>query len=448
MSRTAKPEQFYNKSVVLAEKQIVKPVNLQLPPAHPRQGEFLDMLDKPGVRFAVGACGSKFGKTHGTTIAIVKRAWEHKDSLNWWISPTFAQAKMAFGLVKRWLPTDTYHEYKADLKLVLLHPDGSERSSIDFKSGDNPDSLRGFGVNFFVMDEAARCQYESWVSLFTTVTQTGGLGYIISTPKGRNWFYDVYQWGEKFDRDGQLIYQPGEDPHPEFLSIRMPTWTNPHVPIENIQTLKRSMPEDVFTQEIGAEFLLDSAGVFRNIKGCIKGELHGPVPGQSYVMGVDLARLKDYSVLTVMDRSTRHVVHWERFNQISWEVQYSRIIECARRYRAQACIDTTGIGDPIVNNISGAGISVTPYKIGGSAAKQQLIDKLRVNIENERISFPRVPIMVRELENYEYEVNDNGVVKFSAPDGQHDDCVISLALANWLADQGEWRYKFRSVRGI
>jgi len=56
--------------------------------------------------------------------------------------------------------------------------------------------------------------------------------------------------------------------------------------------------------------------------------------------------------------------------------------------------------------------------------------------------------MIRELENYEYEISETGVVKYSAPDGFHDDCVVSLALANWGADQAPYFYRYRNIRGI
>lgn len=287
------------------------------------------------------------------------------------------------------------------------------------------------------MDEAARMPYESFVSAQTTLTQTQGRGIFISTPKGRGWFYDVYQRGEVLRCD-----------NPEWFSMRMPTWLNPHVPLKSIDDLKNILPEDTFRQEVAAQFLLDSAGVFRGIKGCIRGVLEEPQRGHSYVMGVDLARLRDFSVLTVMDRERRNVVYFERFNKIEWAVQYARIIDVARRYNATTWMDSTGIGDPIVETIRGSGVRVEPYKIGGSAAKQQLVEKLRVNIENQRISFPVLPILVRELENYEYEISETGVVKYSAPDGFHDDCVISLALANWGADQAPFFYRFSNQRGI
>jgi Terminase large subunit, T4likevirus-type, N-terminal/Terminase RNaseH-like domain len=439
MSRTAAPEAPNLRPSALANTPAQKkiPVSLQLPASHPKQYELINAFETVGCRFIVGACGSKFGKTFGCSSRIIKEAWDNKDSLNWWVAPTFAQSKMAFATIKKLLPKGFYHEYKADLKLVILEPDGSERSVIEFKSGDNPDSLRGFGVNFAIMDEAARQPYDSFVSVWTTLTQTMGRAIFISTPKGRGWFYDVYQRGEVLREE-----------YPEWYSIRMPTWLNPHVKLEAIEQFKRNMPEDVFRQEVAAQFLLDSAGVFRGIKHCVRGVLEEPLPGHSYVMGVDLARLRDFSVLTVMDRERKHVVYFERFNKIDWAVQYARIIDVAKRYNAVAVMDSTGIGDPIVETIKSAGVRVEPYKIGGSTAKQQLIEKLRVSIENGRISFPNVPVMVRELENYEYEISETGIVKYSAPEGFHDDCVISLALANWMVDTAPFIYRYKSVRGI
>lgn len=449
MPRSKAPDQFYRQTRVSAPA-IVKPVTLQLPPAHPRQYEFITSFDRiPGCRFVIGACGTKFGKTYGSAIAMVREAFNNPDSTNWWVAPTYKQADNARSLVKRFLPPDSYYDKPSENRLILLRPDGSEHSYIEFKSGDNDDGLRGFGVHFVVIDEAARIPYDSYVSVITTLTQTMGRAIIISTPKGRGWFYDEYQKGEKFWEDGTPKYGPDEkDENAEYYSIRLPTWSNPWVKLEALRQMKKNLPEDVFRQEVAAQFLLESAGVFRGMRSCLRGALQEPQPGHRYVMGVDLGRLRDYSVLVVMDAAQRHVVYFDRFKDLAWEVQYKRIIEIARRYRAQVVMDSTGIGDPITAQIASAGIPVYPYKIGGTAAKQQLIDKLRVNIENHQISFPYIPVLMRELEAYEYQVTDRGVVRFSAPSGKHDDAVIALALAVWVVDQAPWVYRYRNERGI
>jgi hypothetical protein len=455
-------------SPVLEHLSSVQTVQLELPTPHPKQYELIFAFElNPGVRFVAGACGTKFGKTYGCSIRMVKEAWENENSLNWWIAPTYDQSLIAMQLIKRLIPDGMYHEYKADRKIILLNPDGSERSQIHFKSGDNPDNLRGHGVNFFIIDEAARMSFDSFVSVMTTVTQTMGRGIIISTPNGRGWFYTVYQRGEKYTKDGRLKFKPHRegctrnkvldigckcpdtDPWEEWMAIRMPTAANPTVPRQSLLDAQRNLPSDVYEQEYLAIFNDEGAGVFRGIKECMRGSLEKYDPRLSYVIGVDLARIRDYTVLTVMDRQRRHVVGFERFNQLSWEIQYDRIKRLATEYQAVCVVDSTGIGDPIVETLITGGVSVSPYKIGGNVAKQQLIDKLKVNIEKGRISFPEELLaLIVELESYEYKVTDHGTIRYEAPEGLHDDCVISLALANWLADAAPWVYKYQQKRGV
>lgn len=435
------------------QRSSAKKVTLTLPEPHPEQEKFINAFEYTGCRVVVGAAGTKYGKSFGSAIRLVKEAWEHKGFLCWWVSPSYRQSKIGYRLVRRMLPKGTFIEYKADLRIVLIEPDGSEHSVIEFRSADNEGGLRGEAVDFFVIDEAARVNYDSFVSVWTTATQTRGRGIIVSTPFGRGWFYDAFRRGWKVDERGMPRFGPlNPDPYPEWHSIRMATWYNPYVPVESIREAKRTLPADVFRQEYGAQFIDDSAGVFRNVSGCIRGALfEAPQPGHTYALGVDLARLRDYTVIVVIDKTRNHVVYVERFNQIAWEVQYSKIIQVARRYRAVVCADGTGLGDPIVQTLQSAGLRVEPYKIGGSTAKQQLIDKLRLNIEQERITYPEnkhTMEMLEELRSYEYTISDGGVIKFSAPSNKHDDCVIALALANWVADTQPFIYRAYSMRGI
>jgi hypothetical protein len=444
---------FENQSPTLNSKKVTRTVTFKLPPAHSReQYELINAFELYGCRFVVGACGTKFGKTYGCSLRLAKEAWNNKGSLNWWVAPSYAQSKMAYRTVKRLLPKGTFTEYKADLKLILLEPDGSEHSIIEFKSGDNPDTLRGFAVNFVVIDEAARVPEESFISILTTLTHTRGRAIIISTPKGRGWFYQIYERGNKNFRDGSAKYRAGtKDPWPEWKSVRLPTYANPTVSKDSLVELKRNLSADQYRQEVEAEFLLESAGVFRGIRDCITAgpQRELPLPGRAYIMGIDLARVNDFTVLTVIDQQRMHVVYHERFNSISWNVQYYRIIEIARAYnRAHCLIDATGIGDPIVETLQQAGVHADPYKIGGSTQKQQLIEKLRVTLEQGKVSFPSIGPLLDELEAYEYEYTPNGTVRYSAPSGQHDDCVISLALAVWLAEQPVLQYRYRNVRGV
>src|ERR1017187_756654 len=127
MPRVKAPINSYRaaSSEVVTQKTVSKPVSLQLPEAHPQQYELITAFDRdPKLRFLVAACGTKWGKTVGCTIATVRNAWEHKNSLNWWVAPTYRQSKMAYRLVTQLLPKATFVEYKAALRIELLEPDG------------------------------------------------------------------------------------------------------------------------------------------------------------------------------------------------------------------------------------------------------------------------------------------------------------------------------------
>jgi hypothetical protein len=485
-----KPTPVLERSYLLATQSKSQPVSLRLPPAHPKQIELINAFDAkrnpdtgeivydddliathpdwplayPDLRFVVGACGTKFGKTYGCSIKLVKEAWRNWDyeanqaldhpGLFWWVAPSYKQAKNAFKLVQRLLPKGMFQPYKSnnEIRIELLKPDGSVHSIIDFRSADNYDNLRGEEVSFFVFDEAARgVNYEAFVSVMTTVTKTRGRGIFISTPNGRNWFFDVYRRGEKH------TLLPGEvDEWAEWVSIRMPTWTNPHVPIKSIEEMRKNLPKEVFEQEVAARFMQNSAGVFNNIDGCIKGALHRdgqpiwepPIAGRRYVLGVDLAKKRDYTVIVVVDVQRKHVVYFDRFNKTDWGSQKRRIIQIAGHYnRALICMDATGLGDVVHDDIRAAGCRTEPYIIS-SVSKEPLIDKLRVNVEFNRITFPQIAVLIKELRDYEFEISKTGKITYQAPDGFHDDCVIALALANWVADAAPFKYHFKQRRGI
>jgi hypothetical protein len=375
------------------------------------------ILDCP-ARFNVAACGTKFGKSMGCSIWLAKEVWETPNTYARWIAPIYRQAEIGYDLLTRMLPYEYAKTNDTELKIELMNG-----SVIDFKSGEHPESLEGFAVDRFVLDEAAKMRQEVWDSHRTTLTATLGKGWIISTPLGRNWFYDMYLRGQDtLDKD--------------FKSFRFVTEDNPYVTKEEIETARRTMPQDAFRQYYLAEFLEDSAGVFRKISQCIEGDFEEAKPNHNYCIGVDLAKYQDYTVLFVIDELTRHIVYFDRFSQVDWSLQKQRIYDLAHRYnKARVLVDSTGVGDPIYEDLRKLGINVYGYKFT-SVSKQQLVERLITSIENKTITFPRIPELIGELESFEYEIGQSGHIKYSAPEGMHDDCVISLALANWQVENG------------
>jgi len=97
-------------------------------------------------------------------------------------------------------------------------------------------------------------------------------------------------------------------------------------------------------------------------------------------------------------------------------------------------VDSTGLGDPIISDLRTLGLTIHEYQFTANS-KRQLIDNLIIAIEQQEVSFPEIQELINELELFEYQSTANGV-KYGAPSGYHDDCIISLGLAYQLVSRG------------
>lgn len=365
------------------------------------------------ARYKVVVIGRRGGKTLMAINELIRAAVEDPGPY-WFISPTYRQSKqIAWQRLQHLLrPDDDWQFNKFDLS--VSHPSIDTR--IELKGAENEDSLRGVGIKGLVMDECAIMKKNLWPEILRPMlADSGGWAMFIGTPKGRNWFYDL------FSHSGDV-----------WECWRYPTSVNKYIPPEEIENMRRDMPERLFRQEIMAEFLEDESGVFRKIRQCIAGELEGEAKyGARYVMGVDLAKEHDFTVICVMNVFTRHLAHFERFNNIDWTEQKERIQRAANLFNNALCVvDATGVGDPIVEDLMNGGVSVLPFKFN-QESKRELVERLTVAIEQRLLTFPNIPTLIEELERFSYEITDRGQIFYGAPEGFFDDCVIGLGLALW-----------------
>lgn len=436
--------------------QIVKPVRLNLPWLHPRQQAFVE----DPHRIVVAACGSKTGKTFGLANWILLDAWNNEQHLCWWCAPTYKQAAIAFKLLGHLIPADRFKKRasQGEMAYELLYTNGRTRSIIDFRSADRPESLRGEGVHAAVIDEAGYWKRDSFVSVMTTLTATQGRLRIISTPKGRNWFYE--EWCKGW-------YPELKAKNPEYSSYQLPTTVNPFVKPEAIETLRRNFTEKQFQQEIMAEFLADGSGVFNNIVSSQKSELlYGPQPGRRYVMGIDWAKSEDFTVFIIMDAVLKKVVYIDRFQNLDWNYQIDKALRTAKAWnRAEILMDSTGVGDVPFDAMRNIYPNVEGYNIYNNEPKVRLVQGLQLALERNEIKLPIVKgysqsddpdgakaalggLLEHELQMYSAKVTMTGKVQYGAPEGFHDDLVIALALAAMKCSEQPFAYDFAQVRGI
>lgn len=372
------------------------------------------ILHQSPARFRIATCGRRWGKTLACANEIAKSAWEKPRSLNWWVAPVYSQSMIGYRMLKRGL-MPAIARISDTNRLIEL----KNGSVIEFKSTDRPDSLKGEGLSFLVMDEAALIPRRAWEeSLRPSLADKKGRAIFISTPKGRNWFFE--------------LFLRGQDPKYEnYFSMQLPTLTNPYIDPEEIEDARLSLPSDVFRQEFEAAFIEDSAGVFRGIRECIEGELEEPKPGSVYLIGWDIARHMDFSVFVVIDVKRRHVVAFDRFNQVDWSVQLARLETLSEKYNnAKVIMDSTGVGDAILEAVEDRGIDVEGFRFTNQS-KAQLIQNLSLMIERQELTYPEIDVLINELMIFQYEISGAGKFKYTAPEGYHDDSVIALALAAW-----------------
>jgi len=386
----------------------IKTLKLYRP--HPGQ----KALHESAARFRVAACGRRWGKTVAATAEMIKHAWQKPGSLCFWVAPVLRQSTIAFDLVRRAMPKGALAGiHKQDRRVSLVNG-----SVIEFRSGLIPENLRGFGIDFLVVDEAAFLPGELWEEVLRpTLSDRQGRALFIGTPKGRNWFF-------------HLFARAADEQQANWESFTFPTDNNPYIKPEEIDDARRSLPQAVFAQEYLAQFIDDGAGVFSGVNDIIKGRLTDPLPDKHYTAGLDIGRHRDYTVLTVVD-SSGSVVYFDRFFKTTWTVMKQRVTSAVKRYnRAVVWVDSTGVGDPILEDLMRMGAACRGYRFTNES-KAALVENLILLIDEKRITIPPIQELIDELMIFEARNLPGGGVSYGAPAGYHDDSVISLALAAW-----------------
>lgn len=381
-------------------------------------------IHKSRARFRVVACGRRFGKTLCAVYEILEFALTHPGSNCAWVAPWYRQSKIVYRFIRK-----VFHRtgksiivYKSDTDLRFEFANGSV---ISFFSSENYDAMRGDGYDFIVIDEAADSLRDGklWTDVIRpALADRRGQALFIGTPKGRNLFF--------------LLFSRGKDPeYPEWESFHARTADNPHIARDEIEAAKKELPEDTVRQEYDAEFLEESAGVFRRIASVLEGTLdpdYQPRYGHTYVIGWDPAKYSDYSVLFVYDLDLGRVVWFDRFNQFDYSYQVKRVAAVARRFNnAFVLMDSTGVGDVVLERLREHYDNCDGYLLT-NPSKKTLIEALQLAIQDAAFKMPDIEVVVNELKQFERRMTPSRNVIYSAPSGAHDDCVIALALV-WHA---------------
>lgn len=378
------------------------------------------------LRFSLIEASTKAGKTSGCITWIVEQALAGAEGHNyWWVAPVSDQALIAFRRMMRSIPADLYTA-NLSLKTITL----INGAVIWFKSGDKPNSLYGEDVYAAVLDEASRMKEDAYIAVRTTLTYTRGPVRIIGNVRGRkNWFFRM---ARKAERD-ELLGVPNREMAYHKI-VAADAVAAGVLDQKEIDDAREQLPEQWFKELYEAVASDDGGNPFgmQHIEAIVCDDLGGGVVSNKppRAWGWDLAKKRDYFVGIALDEDGA-VCRFVRHHQMPWGEVKNTIV--ANTGSTPALADSTGVGDPIVEDVQRM-MGQVPGGEGSfqgflftSASKQRLMEGLAAGIQGRTIWIAD-NVVRQELDQFEFEVTRTGV-RYSAPEGYFDDCVCALALA-------------------
>ena len=371
-------------------------------------------------RYNVGDCGRRFGKSEFGIDVLVDPALDGYPVA--WFAPTYK------------LLTEAWRDTKRVLAPIIVAKDEGEHrleiatgGVIEMWTLSDENAGRSRKYRRVVIDEAAMAPnlMAVWnAAISPTLMDLGGDAWIFSTPKGRNGFWQMYQWGQ----------DPLES---DWASWTFTSYDNPFIDRAEIDVLKRRLPERVFAQEILAQFLDDAGGVFRRVvEAATLVDNAQPIAGHQYVFGVDWGKSSDFTAITIWDVTEQHLVALDRFNQIDYRVQRQRLGAAHELWHPDVIeCETNAMGEPIIEQLRQDGLPVRGFTTT-NATKGAIIEALALAFERASIQIVNDPVLVGELQAFEMSRLPSGAIRYSAPEGMHDDTVMAAAIGYHAASAG------------
>lgn len=382
---------------------------------HAGQRKIIDGFADSEHKFGVVSTGRQFGKSLLAQNLALYWCLKNPKTKCGWVTPIYRQGEKVFEEMHNACRQIVRGVNKSQLKMNFING-----SQIQFLSADNPDTIRGYSFDWMVIDEAAFIAERAInEAIIPTLTARGKKCLVISTPRSKNWFYSWFLKGQEQSSD--------------YISFEGISADNPYTDKGFIEEQRLSLPDEIFKQEYLAKFSESTNDVFRNLDLItILEEWNEPTRGTHYYFGVDVGLSNDYTVCTILTEGgdTANIL---RFNGSTIEHAGKLVVHLLKRYNPKGgYVEVNGIGQALFELIRKDGVRVKAFTTNNEN-KTLGIRKLINDMEVGNILLPSKNLLkecYNEFAAFSYKMNANGTLTFSAPNGQHDDIVMSYMLAN------------------
>jgi hypothetical protein len=345
-------------------------------------------------------------------------------------APTADQTGAFWAAIKDYFaePIQAGYIYKNETDRLLEMPK-QIGGRIRCKTAFDADTLRGDYADLLILDEYEMMKPNAWDEVGAPMLlDNDGDAVFIGTPMRKNHFFHKYTQalGDMSGRWGAWSFTSHD---------------NPYLSKAALQEITADMTEDSYKQEILAAFLDNEGIVFRNISACMNAPETTPDKhlGHHKIVGVDWGKQSDFTSISIGCLTCHQEIAKDRFNQIDYIFQRARLTELVTKWDVTSILaESNSIGEPVIEVLQREGLPIKGFETTASS-KPPLIENLALVFERAEWQFLPDIIWTAELESYERKVSAvTGRSQYSAPEGVHDDTVISRALMCWEGNQPSW----------
>lgn len=383
---------------------------IKLPKPLDYQRDIINYLDDDNVKYVTFLKSRQSGGSFLNKLLTLKWGLSLNNAKIGYITPTYKLARLFYKELNESSISLIKESNQTDLLIKFL-----TGSYVQFFSAEAKDAIRGFQFTHLIIDEAAFISDDVYNEVIHATHLIKGKKVVMcSTPNSSSGFFHQY-------------YTYGIEQKENYRSKKINIYDNPFVSPEEILTIKNSLPDRVFRQEYLAEFFDADGAVFTNIMNCLN---DNPKHNGNYYAAIDWGKTNDYTVLTIIN-DLKQVVYIYRINTLEYTTQVKLIVEKLNIWKPKLTISEENNIGQVVNELLKEQYKGQIKRITlDNSEKKNIIENLIVGFEQGDITIPNNEILINELKSFTCTYNTSTKnIKYGAPNGLHDDMVISLAYA-------------------
>ena len=393
----------------------------------PWQKQVYDSYVNDDYKYYVLNTSRQIGKSLLISQLVLNSAINNNGVIVGVVSLTYKQVKLIYNNISNVLQNTpiVQSDNKSELEIRLVNG-----SSIKFLSIQNYDAIRGYTFDYLMIDEAAYVPPNVFQQVLQpTMLARGRKMVLCSTPRGINYFYDMYMRGMDQDDD-------------TTISFKFDYTANPYFNLDEIEAIRKQLPDGIFRAEYLGEFSENST-VFGNVWGvCIHSEW--PKANGNLFCGIDVALFQDWCVATILDASG-NLVDMYRSKTASINKLNSELEEFLNKWKpTKTLIELNNTGISVYEYLQPRVRGVEGFKTT-AVSKPDLINQLQNSIEEKRIKLPTqnfIPEIYQELVDFSFSYSEKTrAIQYAALPGRNDDIVMSLAFANKIFVESNFSIK-------